>query len=163
MATWVEDGRASDSKFISKDSSTLDGRGISTHSTMLLNLLGTVTAWQVTTMTKLALVAEVWVGGGTFHGCVTDPRLMMIPKGIYFGLWGDLWELMIPKRICFGLLGDLWELMFPKRICFGSLGDLCELIICKRICFGLWRNQGWRQHLGWAVLERKIFTILSSR
>ncbi len=44
MATWVEDGRASDSKFISKDSSTLDGRGISTHSTMLLNLLGTVTA-----------------------------------------------------------------------------------------------------------------------
>jgi hypothetical protein len=25
-------------------------------------------------------------GGGTFHGCVTDPRLMMIPKGIYFGL-----------------------------------------------------------------------------
>jgi hypothetical protein len=41
----------------------------------------------VTTMTKLALVAEVWVGGGgTFHGCVTDPRLMMIPKGIYFGL-----------------------------------------------------------------------------
>jgi hypothetical protein len=56
----------------------------------------------VTTMTKLALVVMVWVGGGgTFHGCVTDPRLMMIPKGIYFGLWGDLWELMIPKRICF--------------------------------------------------------------
>jgi hypothetical protein len=23
----------------------------------------------------------------------------MIPKGIYFGLWGDLWELMIPKGI----------------------------------------------------------------
>jgi hypothetical protein len=64
--------------------------------------LGIVAAWQVTTMTKLALVAVVWVGGGgTFHGCVTDPRLMMIPKGIYFGLWGDLWELMIPKRICF--------------------------------------------------------------
>jgi hypothetical protein len=55
-----------------------------------------------------------------FHGCVTDPRL-----------------LMIPKRICIGLLGDLWELMFPKRICFGSLGDPWELIICKRICFGL--------------------------
>jgi len=42
MATWVEDGQASDSKFISKDSSTLGGPGISTHSTMLLNLLGTV-------------------------------------------------------------------------------------------------------------------------
>jgi hypothetical protein len=78
------------------------GQGISSHSTMLLSLLGTVVAWQVTTMTKLALVVEVWVGGGgTFHGCVTYPRLMMIPKGIYFGLWGDLWELMIPKRICF--------------------------------------------------------------
>ncbi len=25
-------------------------------------------------------------GGGTFHGCVIDPRLMMIPKEIYFGL-----------------------------------------------------------------------------
>ncbi len=41
----------------------------------------------MTTMTKLALVAKVWVGGGgTFHGCVINPRLMMIPKGIYFGL-----------------------------------------------------------------------------
>jgi hypothetical protein len=36
-------------------------------------------------MTKLALVTEVWVGGGgTFHGCVTDPRLMMIPQGNLF-------------------------------------------------------------------------------
>jgi hypothetical protein len=61
MVTGVEDGRASDDKFISKDSRTLGGRGISTHSTMLLSLLGTVAAWQVTTMTKLALVAEVWV------------------------------------------------------------------------------------------------------
>ncbi len=41
----------------------------------------------MTTMTKLALVVKVWVGGGRmFHGCVIDPRLMMIPKGIYFGL-----------------------------------------------------------------------------
>ncbi len=44
MATWVEDGRASDNKFISKDSKTLGGQGISTHSTMLLSLLGTVAA-----------------------------------------------------------------------------------------------------------------------
>jgi len=41
----------------------------------------------VTTTTELALVVEVWVGGGgMFHGCVTDPGLMMIPEGIYFGL-----------------------------------------------------------------------------
>jgi len=131
----------SNSKFIIKDSRTLGGWGISTHSTMLLSLLGTVATWQMTTMIKLALVVEVWVGGGTFHGCVTDPRLMMIPKGIYFGLWGDLWELMIPKRICFGLFRVLWELMFPKRICFGLLRDPWELIICKKICFGLWKNQ----------------------
>ncbi len=40
----------------------------------------------MTTMTKLALVAEVWVGGGgTFHGCVTDLRLMMIPKESILG------------------------------------------------------------------------------
>ncbi len=142
MATRVENGQASNNKFISKDSRTLGGRWISTHSTMLLSLLRNVATWQVTTMTKLILVAEVRVGGGgTFHGCVTYPKLMMIPKGIYLGLWGSLWELMIPKIICFGLLGDLWELMFPKRICFGSLGDSWELIICKRICFGLWRNQ----------------------
>ncbi len=42
MATWVEDGQASDSKLISKDLRTLGGRGISTHSTMLLSLLGTL-------------------------------------------------------------------------------------------------------------------------
>jgi hypothetical protein len=126
---------------IIKDSRTLGGQGNSTHSTMLLNLLRIVAAWQVTTMTKLALVAKIWVGGrGTFHGCVTNLRLMMIPKGIYFGLWRDLWELMIPKRIYFGLLGHLWELMFPKRIYFGSLRNPWELIICKKICFGLWRN-----------------------
>ncbi len=44
MAIGVEDGQASDSKFISKDSRTVGGRRISTHSTMLLNLLGTVAA-----------------------------------------------------------------------------------------------------------------------
>jgi hypothetical protein len=44
MATGVVDGQASDSKFISKDSRTLGGQGISTHSTMLLSLLGTVAA-----------------------------------------------------------------------------------------------------------------------
>ncbi len=130
------------SKFICKDSRTLGGRGISTHSTMVLSLLRIVVVWQVTTLTMLALVADVWVGGGgMFHGCFTNPRLMMIFKGIYFGLWKDLWELMIPKRIWFGLLGDLWELMFLKRICFGSLRDPWELVICKRICFGLWRNR----------------------
>jgi len=44
MATGLEDGQASDSKFIDKDSRTLGGRGISTHSTALLSLLGTVAA-----------------------------------------------------------------------------------------------------------------------
>jgi hypothetical protein len=42
MATGVEDGQALDRKFISKDSRTLGGRGISTHSTMLVSLLGTI-------------------------------------------------------------------------------------------------------------------------
>ncbi len=42
MAIGVEDGQASNNKFISKDSRTLGGRGISTHSTMLLSLLRTV-------------------------------------------------------------------------------------------------------------------------
>jgi hypothetical protein len=91
MAIGVEDGQASNSKFIIKDSRTLGDQGISTHSTMLLSLLRTLTTWQVTTTTKLTLVVEVWVGGrGMFHGCVIDPKLMMIPKGIYFGLWGDV-------------------------------------------------------------------------
>jgi hypothetical protein len=76
----------------------------------------------VTTMTELALVTEVWVGGGgTFHGCVTDPRLMMIPQG--FGLWGDLWELMIPKRICFEDSGNnttslsVWLISLKHIVC----------------------------------------------
>ncbi len=43
MAKWVEDGQAANNKFISKDSRTMGGRGISTHSTMLLSLLGTIT------------------------------------------------------------------------------------------------------------------------
>jgi hypothetical protein len=40
----------------------------------------------MTTFTKWALVAKVWVGGGMFHGCFTYPKLMMIFEGIYFGL-----------------------------------------------------------------------------
>jgi len=44
MATWVEDGQASNSKLISKDLRTLGGRRIPTHSTMLLSLLGTLVA-----------------------------------------------------------------------------------------------------------------------
>jgi hypothetical protein len=78
------------------------GWGISTHSTMLLSLLQIVATWQVTTMTKLALVAMVWVGGGgTFHGCVTDPRLMRSPRESILGceeICGSWWS---PKEFCF--------------------------------------------------------------
>jgi len=156
MATRDEDGRASNNKFISKDSRTLGGQRISTHSTMLLSLLGTVAAWQVTTMTKLVLVVEVWVGGrGTFHGCVTNPKLMMIPKGIYFGLWRDLWELMIPKIIYFGLLGaDVpQENLFWVIRRFMGVDNLQENLfwVVKEFRISIW---WWSQENSFCVMRR---------